>query len=463
MLADLRRADPEGYKHEVVLHEGLGHWMKNQERSALPFLQSATRDPLPKKVIWKQDDVTHQRLYWLALSRENQKAGTLIIARRDGQTIHLDAAEGVSSVTILLNDDMLDLDKPVIVRLGDRELFNGTLQRSDALVRSSLAVAHDPALCFSAAVEVKTSPISQQPNPRVAPVAAAGEPQPDWLATVPAELLEEYTGLTNVDEKSEDWRPVLTPIASEIIKDSQSIPEAVKALNRDLFKRVNVQYHPSKRPKPNQSPSESMEAGFASCTGLSILLVDACRSVGIPARLVGTPAWANKKGDASGNHAGNHTWVEIWDGQCWRYLGASEESNLDDTWFTGNTKLANPDVFANGIYAAATVRDSALYFPMVWNPRNQSIPAVDVSAYYAHRTQVTFSMPASSTVRLRDNGRLVGLIKGQPDGTAITLPLAGGRLYTAEIVEADGKKSSTSFTLGLAEKQDVSLKATQAK
>ena len=38
------------------------------------------------------------------------------------------------------------------------------------------------------------------------------------------------------------------------------------------------------RKRNNQSPQESIEQGKATCTGLSIILVDACRAVGIPAR-----------------------------------------------------------------------------------------------------------------------------------------------------------------------------------
>ena len=52
-------------------------------------------------------------------------------------------------------------------------------------------------------------------------------------------------------------------------------------------------------------PMSTMVFGYASCTGISILYVDALRSVGIPARLVGTPAWHGKEND------GNHNWVEV--------------------------------------------------------------------------------------------------------------------------------------------------------
>ncbi len=36
------------------------------------------------------------------------------------------------------------------------------------------------------------------------------------------------------------------------------------------------------------SPFQVIAAGFASCTGLSIFLIDALRSVGVPARLAGS-------------------------------------------------------------------------------------------------------------------------------------------------------------------------------
>ena len=46
-----------------------------------------------------------------------------------------------------------------------------------------------------------------------------------------------------------------------------------------------------------------MRQGMASCTGLSILLVDALRSVGIPARFAGTASWHDDRG--------NHSWTEV--------------------------------------------------------------------------------------------------------------------------------------------------------
>ena len=69
-----------------------------------------------------------------------------------------------------------------------------------------------------------------------------------------------------------------------------------------MFQRSGVEYN-TLREKTNQSPAESMRQGMASCTGLSVLLVDALRAVGIPARFAGTAAWHDDRG--------NHSWTEV--------------------------------------------------------------------------------------------------------------------------------------------------------
>ena len=117
------------------------------------------------------------------------------------------------------------------------------------------------------------------------------------------------------------------------MKDAKTITEAVQALNKEFFKLVNTHYHTGRK-RTNQSPKESMEQGKATCTGLSILLVDACRAVGIPARAVGTPMWTNGRG--------NHTWIEIWDGD-WHFTGADEydAKGLNRGWFVRPTIFGN--------------------------------------------------------------------------------------------------------------------------
>ena len=88
------------------------------------------------------------------------------------------------------------------------------------------------------------------------------------------------------------------------------------------------------------APFETMVNGFASCTG-AILLVDACRSVGVPARVVAVPEWVgdhDENGHPQGG--GNHAWVEVWSDGGWSFTGAAEpEDRLNATWFhPGSTR-----------------------------------------------------------------------------------------------------------------------------
>ena len=136
-----------------------------------------------------------------------------------------------------------------------------------------------------------------------------------WAKSVPPEIfLNDVLPYANVSEQRDNWRAKLRGIAEPIGRGCKTPGEAAQRLNGKMFEQLKVKYS-TKRRASDQGPFETMETGFASCTGLSVLLVDACRSVGVPARVVGTPMWSN--------NSGNHSWVEVWDGD-WHFLGAAE-------------------------------------------------------------------------------------------------------------------------------------------
>lgn len=154
-LDALQQADPGGYTHEVQLHAGRGHWMNLEDRVAIDWMLKFTRDPIPAVVVWKQSPVTHDQLYWLAVPHEEAHGGALVIASRDGQTITIEKAEGIKRLNILLDDRMLDLDKPVRVMRDGRELFNGIAKRTIAQEHQSLEPRGDPFMVFDALVSVQ--------------------------------------------------------------------------------------------------------------------------------------------------------------------------------------------------------------------------------------------------------------------------------------------------------------------
>jgi poly(3-hydroxybutyrate) depolymerase len=156
LLADLHAADPKGYVNEVVIHQGKGHWMDREDAVAVPWMATHTRDLRPTRIVWLQDDVTHPRFYWLAV--DEPKARERIVVERDGQTIRVLEAPPEKRLRIRLDDAMLDLDRPVVVLQGEKELFRGNVERSSAVIETTLKERGDRQGIWTAELAVTTLP-----------------------------------------------------------------------------------------------------------------------------------------------------------------------------------------------------------------------------------------------------------------------------------------------------------------
>lgn len=245
-----------------------------------------------------------------------------------------------------------------------------------------------------------------------------------WAAQVPEEIfLNDVLPYAVFDETREPWRGEFLELGRELVKGAKSGSEAAQALNRGLFHRINVHYNTGRK-RPNQSPSESRALSKATCTGLSIILVDACRAVGIPARAVGTPMWTNERG--------NHTWVEIWDGD-WHFTGADEPdpAGLNRGWFVGDASKAKADVPRYSIYATSWKREGT-HFPMVWARASQEVAAVNVTARYAR--------PTAEAVEAGERTKLGVRLFDHPGGSRLVAHVCvmdpGGRTLAAAETKA---------------------------
>jgi hypothetical protein len=200
-----------------------------------------------------------------------------------------------------------------------------------------------------------------------------------WAKAIsPGLFLNEILPYASMNEQRDNWRQQLHEICQPLVKDCKTPGEAGKTLNKQLFRLLKVKYSRARR-APDQGPFETMESGVATCTGLSILLVDACRAVGVPARIVATPRWSN--------NSGNHTWVEIWDGD-WHFTGAAEQDpkGLDRGWFAGNASKAVKEDPDHAIYATS-FQKTGLSFPLPWAGKVDYVSAVNVTERYAAKAQ----------------------------------------------------------------------------
>jgi len=215
-----------------------------------------------------------------------------------------------------------------------------------------------------------------------------------WGQLLPDKVfLNDVLPYASLNERRDNWRGDFRRRFLPAIKMCRTPGEAAIELNREVYKQLNVRYHATKRPKPDQSPYESADAGYASCTGLSILLVDACRSVCVPARIVGTPMWTNKRG--------NHSWVEVWDGGGWHFMGAAESRKLDDGWFVADAAAADPDNPRHWIYASSWEK-TGLHFPLVWAPKARYVPAINVTEHYRALGRKTAPVPRDEQDAMRE-------------------------------------------------------------
>lgn len=152
-LAGLHERDPGGYVHEVTIHKGLGHWVNRRDAVAVPWMSQFSRNPFPEYVVWKQDDRTHNRFYWLAVNDENRTGRTLVRVRCDGQSFTIEQCD-VDELLIRFNDDMIDFQKPVRVEFDGKVLFEGVLQRSKAVIEKTFQERHDSTSIFSAELPI---------------------------------------------------------------------------------------------------------------------------------------------------------------------------------------------------------------------------------------------------------------------------------------------------------------------
>jgi predicted esterase len=138
----LHKADPDGYTYMSRIYPGLGHWMNLKDAESVPWMAEFTRNPWPKKIVWFQDDVTHDRFYWLRLPDGTAEKGKKIAATVNGQSIRLEG-DVPKGTRILLSDELLDLDKPIEVTINDQPTHKFEPTRSAKVIREELELRMD--------------------------------------------------------------------------------------------------------------------------------------------------------------------------------------------------------------------------------------------------------------------------------------------------------------------------------
>lgn len=215
-----------------------------------------------------------------------------------------------------------------------------------------------------------------------------------WAKEVPDSVfLNDVVAYANLNENRENWRKDFYERFKKYVAPCKTMREAIDSVNKNVRDELLVDYN-TKREKPDQAPYESMRQHMASCSGLSILLTDAFRAVGIPSRVAGTPAWHDDRG--------NHNWNEVWiDGQ-WRFTEYYPSDDLDQSWFLTDAGKAIKEDVRKAIYAAS-FKPTGCYFPLVWDENIRYVHAENVTDRYTslYRAQLSATPADDKHVALR--------------------------------------------------------------
>lgn len=195
--------------------------------------------------------------------------------------------------------------------------------------------------------------------------------QYEWCKTLPDSVfLNEVLPYHNVTENRDNWRKDFYDRFSPYVKDCKTLKEAVYAVNKNVRDELLVDYS-TKRRASDQGPFESMESKMASCTGLTILLNDAFRAVGIPARFAGTANWFDNRG--------NHSWNEVLIDGVW-YFTEYYPEDLNKSWFAADAAKATVGSANNGVFAVS-YKPTGTLFPLVWDEA-KPVNALEVTPRY---------------------------------------------------------------------------------
>jgi pimeloyl-ACP methyl ester carboxylesterase len=141
-----------GYSHEYWEVTGRGHdEPPGGVDKLLLKVDEFARDPRPAKVVWQPVLRWKRQFYWLWWDRPEPRALLVATLDREANTVTLELSHSADGVGVLLDDELLDLDREVVVVRDGVEAWRGLPQRSLAVILATGARG-DPALTYEARV-----------------------------------------------------------------------------------------------------------------------------------------------------------------------------------------------------------------------------------------------------------------------------------------------------------------------
>lgn len=153
-LKELQQENPKAYKYEYKEYPGQGHFVPSPKDHADvgKWMKQSKRDPYPKTIVWRPLGNTKKYFYWLKVP--NASLGMSIKAEITKENYIEITGNNLSTFTVFLNSEMVDLAKPVTVAVNKTEKFTGIVNYSLSAIVETLAEKEDKNMYFTARIDI---------------------------------------------------------------------------------------------------------------------------------------------------------------------------------------------------------------------------------------------------------------------------------------------------------------------
>jgi hypothetical protein len=117
-------------------------------------LQQYERNPYPTHIVWQQAEVTHPHFYWLTAPADQLQRGKTVRLTLKGNTVSISQCD-YTQLTLHFNDQMVNIDQPITIRMNGKTLFKGKLTRTLENLKTTLTQRGDSRYMFPAQVTVQ--------------------------------------------------------------------------------------------------------------------------------------------------------------------------------------------------------------------------------------------------------------------------------------------------------------------
>lgn len=147
ILTELAARYGGGYVHRYTEYENGGHAGAVRDMGpAVAWAAAHQRPRYPKAVVWEPSREFIRHFYWLRVERP--QFFTRLEAAIDGNTIDLNLTGLNGGFSILLNEHLVDMSRPVTVRCAGEQVFSGMVQPSLSAMIQSIEDKLDPGMWF---------------------------------------------------------------------------------------------------------------------------------------------------------------------------------------------------------------------------------------------------------------------------------------------------------------------------